>query len=210
MNRGLFITFEGGEGSGKTTLIEQVAGALSLEGLSILKTREPGGTKLGESVRNLLLHHRDPVSPYAELSLFLASRAQIIEEVIHPALRSGTTVLCDRFNDSTIAYQGGARGLGMEPVELFCQFISQQLVPDLTLYLDVDPEIGLMRAKRHRSQDRIEAEHISFHQKIRESYLAIQKKHPKRFHLIDASKPAIEVYEIAMTLIRSVLFEDSN
>jgi dTMP kinase len=205
MNRGLFITFEGGEGAGKTTLIEQVSNALSLQGLPILKTREPGGTKLGESVRNLLLHHRDPVSPYAELSLFLASRAQIIEEVIHPALHSGTTVLCDRFNDSTIAYQGGARGLGMEMVELFCQFVSQQLVPDLTLYLDIDPELGLMRAKRHRSQDRIEAEHISFHKKIRESYLAIRKKHPKRFHLIDASKPAIEVYEAAMALIRPKL-----
>ena len=160
---------------------------------------------MGESVRTLLLHQRDPVSPYAELSLFLASRAQIIEEVIHPALHSGTTVLCDRFNDSTIAYQGVARGLGMEMFELFCQFVSQQLVPDLTLYLDIDPELGLMRAKRHRSQDRIEAEHISFHKKIRESYLAIRKKHPKRFHLIDASKPDIEVYEAAMALIRTKL-----
>ncbi|MBU6446804.1 MAG: dTMP kinase, partial [Verrucomicrobia bacterium] len=119
--RGKFITFEGGEGAGKTTLIEEIARQLTQEGRPVLKTREPGGTKLGEQIRTMLLQHTGPVSPYAEFSLFLASRAQHILEVIGPALESGKIVLCDRFNDSSIAYQGAARGLGMEQVGAFCK-----------------------------------------------------------------------------------------
>ena len=117
MKKGIFVTFEGGEGAGKTTLIETIAAQLEKSGFSVLKTREPGGTSLGEEIRHALLKHRDePISPYAELCLFLASRSQHIREVIIPALNRGKAVLCDRFNDSTIAYQGAARGLGMDRV----------------------------------------------------------------------------------------------
>ncbi|MBU6384241.1 MAG: dTMP kinase [Verrucomicrobia bacterium] len=199
--RGKFITFEGGEGAGKTTLIEEIARQLTQEGRPVLKTREPGGTKLGEQIRTMLLQHTGPVSPYAEFSLFLASRAQHILEVIGPALESGKIVLCDRFNDSSIAYQGAARGLGMEQVGAFCKFISQGLEPELTLYLDLDPRVGLLRAAKDRKQDRIEAETIAFHEKIREAFLAIHKADPRRVCLIDASMPFPKVFEEAMKRI---------
>ncbi len=203
--RGVFLTFEGGEGAGKTTLIEEIARQLASEGYSILKTREPGGTKLGEHVRAILLQKESPVSPYAELSLFLASRAQHIFEVIGPALEANKIVLCDRFNDSSIAYQGIARGLGKEKVAAFCDFISQGLQPQLTLYLDVEPELGLTRVKQGRTHDRIEAEGTLFHAKIREAYLSIHKENPKRFRLLDASLPPARVFEEAMKAIHPLL-----
>lgn len=196
--RGFFVTFEGGEGAGKTTLIEEIARQLSQEGRRVLKTREPGGTQLGEAIRAILLQHEKPISPYAEFSLFLASRAQHVMEVIGPALEEGKVVLCDRFNDSSIAYQGAARGLGMEKVAAFCEFISQGLEPQLTLYLDLDPNLGLKRAAKERKQDRIEAETLLFHQKIREAYLSIHRADPHRFRLIDASQSPAKVFEEAM------------
>ena len=134
----LFITFEGGEGAGKTTLINSIVDAILAHGRRVVKVREPGGSSLGEDLRTLVLRHSEPISPYAELCLFLASRAQHIFEVIAPALKAGKIVLCDRFNDSSIAYQGSARGLGMGRVSEVCAFFSQGLTPDLTLYLDID------------------------------------------------------------------------
>ncbi len=175
-----------------------MASQLVREGHRVLKTREPGGTRLGEHIRSVLLEHQEPISPYAELTLFLASRAQHIMEVIGPALEEAKVVLCDRFNDSSIAYQGGARGLGMEEVAAFCKFISQGVEPHLTLYLDLDPKIGIERALKVRSQDRIESEKLFFHQKIREAFLSIHKANPHRFQLIDASLPPARVYEEAM------------
>jgi dTMP kinase len=202
---GLFITFEGGEGAGKTTLIERLAKTLAEEGRRVLKTREPGGTKLGEHIRAILLQHTEEISPYAELSLFLASRAQHILEVIGPALEEGKIVLCDRFNDSSVAYQGAARGLGMEKVSAMCEFISQGLQPNLTLYLDLDPELGLSRAAKARTQDRIESETVMFHQKIRQAYIEIHKADQRRFHLVDATLPPERVFKEAFTLIKSIL-----
>jgi dTMP kinase len=203
--RGLFITFEGGEGAGKTTLINSLVEELKARGKTVLKTREPGGTTLGEEIRNLLLHQKGPVSSYAELSLFLASRAQHIAEVIEPALYAGKVVLCDRFNDSSVAYQGAARGLGMDAVSTVCNFFSQNLKPDLTLYLDLDPEVGLGRASLAREQDRIEAETLAFHRKIREGYLAIHRKESTRFRLIDARLSPVEVFHKAMQQLESLL-----
>ena len=204
LSSGLFITFEGGEGAGKTTLIEEIVRQLQMEGYPVLKTREPGGTRVGEDVRNLLLAP-SPISPYAELCLFLGSRAQHIAEVIGPALEEKKIVLCDRFNDSTIAYQGAARGLGMERVAEFCSFISQGLDPHLTLYLDIDPEVGLMRAKRAREQDRIESETVAFHAKIRAAFNEIHRTHPHRFHLIDAEQPVAKVFADAMVFVHTLL-----
>lgn len=205
LKQGLFITFEGGEGAGKTTLIEEIARQLGSEGYGVLKTREPGGTQLGEHIRTLLLQHAEPVSPYAELCLFLASRAQHILEVIGPALEDKKIVLCDRFNDSSIAYQGAARGLGMDKVAEFCEFVSQGLQPHLTLYLDLEPELGLSRAAKARVQDRIEAETAPFHTKIREAYLAIHRANQHRFRLIDATLPTHRVYNEAMKMIHPLL-----
>lgn len=205
LKQGLFITFEGGEGAGKTTLIEEIARTLASEGFSVLKTREPGGTKLGEHIRAMLLQHTDPVSPHAELCLFLASRAQHILEVIGPALEQQKIVLCDRFNDSSIAYQGAARGLGMEKVAEFCDFISQGLKPHLTLYLDLEPELGLKRAASARKQDRIESETVVFHSKIREAYLSIHRADQHRFRLIDATLPPARVYQEAMKMIQPLI-----
>ena len=198
-----FITFEGGEGAGKTTLIEHVARQLTSEGRVVLKTREPGGTPLGEKIRALLLEHSShPISSVTELYLFLASRAQHVFELIDPALKAGKVVLCDRFNDSTIAYQGAARGLGVDEVKHLCEFACQSIRPNLTLYLDIDPKIGLARAQNARKKDRIEAEAISFHEKIRAGFHAIQKKDPKRFILLDASQSPDAVFHEAMHLIR--------
>lgn len=205
MTQGFFITFEGGEGAGKTTLITQIAHELTQSGYTVIRAREPGGTELGEQIREILLHKPGNLSPHSELCLFLASRAQHIAEVIGPALKKNYIVLCDRFNDSSIAYQGAARGLGMEKVSEFCTFISQGLEPNLTFYLDVSPESGLMRALKDRPQDRIEAEALSFHQKIREAYQLLHAKYPKRLQLLDASKPSADVYADALKFIYLLL-----
>ena len=202
VKKSLFITFEGGEGAGKTTLIEEIAGELSKKEIPFIKTREPGGTPLGEEVRKLLLGDYS-LSHYTELCLFLASRAQHIAEVIKPALEAGKIVLCDRFNDSSIAYQGAARNLGETKVSEFCSFISEGLEPDLTFYLDLDPEVGLKRIQR--SRDRIEAESIAFHTKIREAFHRLAKHHPGRLKILDASESAPKVFARAMELVYNKL-----
>jgi dTMP kinase len=214
LHRGLFITFEGGEGAGKTTLIEEVARQLASDGYHVVKTREPGGTYLGEHIRSLLLEHSSahPLNAYSELCLFLAARAQHIEEVILPELENRKIVLCDRFNDSTIAYQGAARGLGVEKVSQFCDFVCHGVRPDLTMYLDIDPAIGLARARRDlppiagaRGYDRIESEGLAFHQQIREAFLAIHARDPRRFVLFDATQTPVIIFSDAMKRIYSLL-----
>jgi len=207
---GLFVTFEGGEGAGKTTLIEKIGEKLQSLGISVLKTREPGGTVLGEMVRNILLHKAEvPICMHAELCLFLASRSQHLEEVIKPALKQQRVVLCDRFNDSTIAYQGAARGLGMDEVARVCRFMSDGIEPDVTFYLDIEPSLGLKRAKhRNSGQDRMEAEALVFHQKIREAYLLLHGRDPKRICLIDALQPQSDVFLQAMDHLEPHLQQD--
>lgn len=155
----------------------------------------------GELIRHLLLHHNEQdVSSRTELFLFLADRSQHVQEVILPALAQKKIVLCDRFNDSTVAYQGGARGFDPDWVRTLCHFATQNLEPTITLYLDIDPHEGLQRVKR--SKDRIEQEDITFHQKIRTAYLSIAKKEPKRFHVLDGSKQPQDVFEDALRLLR--------
>lgn len=197
----MFISFEGGEGAGKSTLIHKVYEYLTAEKKPVLLTRAPGGTMTGELIRHLLLHHNEQdVSSRTELFLFLADRAQHVQEVILPALAQKKIVLCDRFNDSTVAYQGGARGFDPDWVRTLCHFATQNLEPTITLYLDIDPHEGLQRVKR--SKDRIEQEDITFHQKIRTAYLSIAKKEPKRFHVLDGSKQPHDVFEDALRLLR--------
>jgi dTMP kinase len=205
--KGLLITFEGGDGAGKTTLIEKVYHCLDKNGRDVCKTRAPGGTEIGKEIRSLLLHQRDArLAKRCELLLFLADRAQHVEELILPALKKGRIVLCDRFNDSTIAYQGGARGLNADLVGSLCHFASSALEPDLTLYLDLDPKIGFERAKRAGLiKDRIESETLKFHQNIRKAFKQIAKKKPKRFIVIDASLSPQEVYALAKESIDALL-----
>ncbi len=201
---GTFITFEGGEGAGKSTLIDRLFDKLKGEGLDVIKTRAPGGTRAGEVIRNLLLNKADvSLTARAELLLFLADRAQHVQEIILPALKKKQIVLCDRYNDSTVAYQGGARGLGEEETRKLCDFACQGLQPHLTLYLDLDPVIGLRRASQAKSgTDRIEAETLLFHQNIRQAFHHIAEKNRKRFHILDASKPPEAVFEQAIDLVR--------
>jgi dTMP kinase len=191
---GDFITFEGGDGSGKTTLIEGVSTYLKSLRKSLLLTRAPGGTPLGAQIRHLLLTQTEQaICHRAELLLFLADRAQHVDEVILPALQQGQIVLCDRFDDSTIAYQG-ARGFPAEHVKGLCQFATNTLSPSLTFYLDIDPRIGLARAsKRQQTADRLESEALHFHDEVRKGFLHIAKQESQRVKVLDATKSPEEV-----------------
>lgn len=203
MSLSRFIVFEGGEGAGKTTVIDAVEKALAAKGVAAVRTREPGSTALGEKIRDLLLQGSSslPICNKAELLLFLAARAQNLEEVIKPALARGGSVLCDRFNASTIAYQGWARGLGYDDVSRLCSYVSGDVQPDLTFFLDLDPAVGLARAAKVSASDRIESEKIEFHRKVREGFLKVAKEHPSTFCIIDAQRSAHEVFEQVWTSI---------
>ncbi|MBI5167422.1 MAG: dTMP kinase [candidate division NC10 bacterium] len=183
---GFFISFEGVEGSGKSTQLAQLAQHLRSRGFEVLELREPGGTPIGERVRHLLLDEgSQALAPAAELCLYLASRAQLVVEILEPALRAGQLVLCDRFSDSTFAYQGYGRGLDLESIQRLNQLASRGLVPDMTFLLDLEPEVGLGRLG---GKDRLEKEDLSFHRRVREGYLALAKREPGRVKVIVADQ----------------------
>lgn len=195
---GFFLTIEGGEGAGKSTLITHLEREFTQKKMPFYSTREPGGTPLGEHLRSILLSHEFQIGNMAELLLFLSARAEHIEKIILPALSQRKIVLSDRFHDSTVAYQGYARGLGYEFVERLCRLISGGLQPDLTLYLDIDPRIGLLRTKnRGSSSDRIEDETLHFHEKLREGFLALHAHDPDRIFLINAEESPEKIFELA-------------
>ncbi|PXA05315.1 dTMP kinase [Coraliomargarita sinensis] len=189
---GRFITFEGGEGCGKSTQIERLANRLRAEGHTVHQTREPGGTRLGEAIRNLLQHDEagHGMCPETELLLFTAARAQIVRELITPALERGEIVLCDRFADSTTVYQGVARSIDPIEVAAVNQFACGALMPDLTVLIDLDPEIGLQRARDNRGAplDRMEQEALAFHQQVRRGYLELAQVDNERFTILDGTK----------------------
>lgn len=199
MDKGLFISFEGGEGAGKTTLIQTIAKFLLGKNCQVLITREPGGTTLGERVRKILLDSKESIDSHAELCLFLASRSQHLQEVILPALEKKKVVLCDRFNDSSIAYQGYGRDLGIEKVQNLCSSVCNDIDPDLTFYLDLSPKEGFKRIRQGR--DRIELEKQSFHQKVRQGYLLLAEKEPDRIKVLNATFPKHEVFQNARKYI---------
>ena len=185
MKKGLFITLEGPEGSGKTTHIGLLAAHLRARGLAVVVTREPGGTPLAAGIRRLLLDSRGGMSPLAELFLYEADRAQHVRAVLEPALRRKRIVLCDRYTDSTLAYQGYGRRLPMKTIETLNAAAASGLRPDLTLLLDVPVRRGLMQAKRKkRRHDRMERAGIAFHRRVRRGFLALAKREPKRFRVI--------------------------
>ena len=199
---GLFITVEGGEGTGKSTLAKRLYDYITEERKRfVVKTFEPGATTFGKEIRNILLHRKELIiSGRSELFLFLADRAHHIEVLIEPALNEGLVVICDRFTDSSVAYQGAARGIAeLSVLEEICHFATNGLVPDITLYLDLDPKIGLSRIKGEK--DRLEDEVIDFHQRVREGYLELARKHEGRIHKIDASKSPEEVFQQAKQIL---------
>ena len=199
--RGGFIVFEGGDGSGKSTQMNALVKWMQARGEPVVMTREPGGTKIGRRIRELLL---DPdaaeMDPHAEALLYAADRAQHAREVILPALRSGKTVISDRFVDSSLAYQGLARGLGLEEIYRISEWATGGLLPDVVFFLSIDPEEGLNRLTEE--PDRIEAEHAGFHQKVTKAYLELAQRFPSRFVVLDASKPASQVHAQVIHIVQ--------
>lgn len=200
---GLFITFEGGEGTGKTTQIARLAKALEAAGRRVVVTREPGGSQIANRIRSLLL---DPkmkgLVPLAELFLYEASRAQHVQDVIKPALKEGKVVICDRFADSSVVYQGAARGLAAPLVSQLNEIATGGLQPHLTYLLDLDPRIGLARVGSRGVLDRMEKEALSFHKAVRAGYLKLAKANPKRFRVISSSQSRDAIHEQIMEFIK--------
>jgi dTMP kinase len=197
--RGIFITFEGPEGSGKSTQLRTLAQRLRNQGREVLETQEPGGTAIGIQIRRILLDPANTkLSPTAEMLLMFAARAQNVDEAILPALADGRIVLCDRFTDSTVVYQGAGRGLGAEVVYELDRIACRGLVPDLTFLLDIDTETGLARARRrnnlnHSNETRFDEQDLSFHRKVREAYQRLAADEPRRIRLIDGNRSREEV-----------------
>jgi dTMP kinase len=194
--RGSFLTIEGGEGAGKSTMMDRVAAWLESRGRQVVRTREPGGTELAEKLREILLDKTNTgLSDQAELLLVFASRAQHLAELIRPALQRGDTVLCDRFTDATWAYQGGGRGVPAEDIAVLERLVHGDLQPDLTLLLDLPVAQGLQRASRRSESDRFEEESLGFFERVREAYLRRAAAAPERFVVIDASGGVEQVWE---------------
>lgn len=193
MTRGLFITLEGGEGAGKTTSIAYVRAYLEQAGKKVLVTREPGGTSLGEKIRSLLLEGREDMHADTELLLMFAARAEHLARVVNPALAAGSYVVCDRFTDATFAYQGGGRGVSVERIAALEEWVQRGLRPDLTLLLDIPVDQGLQRAGQRSAPDRFEREARDFFERVRQSYLAIAAREPRRVKIIDASQDITQV-----------------
>ncbi len=211
--RGKFITIEGVEGSGKTTQATLLAEYLRKQGLSVLETREPGGTRVGEKIREILLSpaHSD-LAEKTELLLFLAARAQLVSEVIRPALEIGTWVVCDRFSDATVAYQGNGRGIDRLALRELNDLATSNLKPDLTILLDLDVETGIRRALKAKAEffdsekgDRMEREHEKFHRRVREGYLKLADEEPDRIKVIPVSGSIEEVHTIIVSLVKPFL-----
>ncbi len=202
--RARFITFEGGEGAGKSSNLAFVADWLRQQGCDVITTREPGGTPLAESIREVLLqNHGEPVGEDTELLLMFAARAQHLAQVIRPALARGSWVLCNRFTDATFAYQGGGRGVAMEKIAALEQLVQGDLRPDLTLLFDLPVEQGMQRAGKRGTLDRIEQESRAFFERVRDCYLARARAEPQRFRVLDAGQSLDQVQaQLTQTLQR--------
>lgn len=197
----MFVTFEGPEGAGKTTVIRELAQRLEADGRRVLTTREPGAGNVGQTLRELLLHG-DRLPPITELFLFLTDRSYHVAEIVRPALANGAVVLCDRFADSTVVYQGYARGLDVEWLRSLNRFATQGLVPDRTLLLDLDVEVGLARVQ---IPDRLDGESIDFHRRVRGGFMSEAALEPGRWRILDASQPPQVVLAEAWEAIRDLI-----
>lgn len=204
MNKGFFITVEGPEGSGKTTVISMLSSKLEEQGFKVLQTREPGGIEIAEKIRSVILDkNHTAMDPRTEALLYAAARRQHLVEKVEPALEDGKIVLCDRFIDSSLAYQGYARGLGMEEVYSINQFAIGERMPNLTLYFDIDPERGLERINQHQNREinRLDLEDLQFHHKVREGYQLLLNQFPERIKKVDASQSVESVLLQGLELI---------
>jgi dTMP kinase len=194
VTRGVFITLEGGDGSGKTTQAELLRDWLSGEGRTVLRTREPGGTEVGVEIREIVLHHRGDISPRAEALLYAADRAHHVATVVRPALERGEVVIQDRYIDSSVAYQGVGRVLDPEAVRSLSEWATEGLAPDLTILLDLDADAARGRLDEARTRyDRLESEASEFHDRVRAAYLALAEAEPGRFLVVDAARPVDEI-----------------
>ena len=204
----MFITLEGPEGSGKTSAINIVVERLQKEGYTIIQTREPGGTPIAEQIRNVILDvNNTKLDPRAEALLYAASRRQHLVEKVWPAIKEGKIVICDRYLDSSLAYQGGARNLGIDEVLNINLFATENTMPDLTLLFDLDPQLGLERIRKNSSREvnRLDLEKLEFHKKVRETFLLLSKRFSDRFVVLDASLPLNEVANRAYDAIKERL-----
>lgn len=211
MNRGRFITVEGIEGVGKSSNIDTLVAHIESAGINVLTTREPGGTPVAEHIRELLMHHGDEVIPeIAELLLMFAARSLNVKNVILPALQAGTWVVCDRFTDSSRAYQSGGRGLPMDVIDQLAVWVHGDVNPDVTLLLDAPVKVGMARAS-HRSQpDRIESEQHEFFERVRECYLNLAVREPGRFVVIDTTRSLAEVRADVGRLAQRLISDSSR
>lgn len=204
----MFITFEGPEGSGKSSVLNYVYEKLKEKNYKVIKTREPGGTPISEQIRNIILDKSNTaLDPKAEALLYAASRRQHLVEKIWPSLKDGYIVLCDRYLDSSLAYQGGARGLGIDEILSINNFATDKTFPDLTILFDIDPKLGLKRIAQNsqREVNRLDLEKLEFHNKVRESFLKLADIYKDRYHIIDASKPLDEVCKETLNYIENIL-----
>jgi dTMP kinase len=204
LRQGCLVTLEGGEGAGKTVQAQALADRLRDHDYAVFVTREPAGTELGDVVKSVF-ERGIAATPEAELFLFAAARAQHVYEVIRPALERGDVVLCDRYTDSTLAYQGYGRGLSLDHLRAVNHIATSGLQPHFTLLFDLPPEAGLARKAGERLRDRIGDEGLEFHRRVREGYLALAKREPKRIALIDASDPPASVTEAAWKRLQAFL-----
>ena len=188
-----FITFEGSEGCGKSTQSEMLFSHLKAKGAKIVYLREPGGVKLSEMIREILLNPKSRISPAAETLLYMAARAQVVEEIIKPALNAGKIVVCDRFLDSTIAYQGYGLGIDIKLIKSIGNFATQGIKPDLTIFLDLAVKSGLKH--RHNCKDRIEQRSVGYHEKVRRGYLALAKAEPQRIKIVKVAEDKFKTQE---------------
>jgi len=190
----MFITLEGPEGSGKTSQLSAFADFLREQGYEVLTTREPGGTAIGDQIRQILVSMENKnLHPRTEIMLFLSARAQLVEQVIKPALSNGKIVVCDRYGDSTLAYQGYVHGLPLETLRKMLGFATDGLKPELTLYLDLEVEVGLLRKKKEQEWNRLDAYEAAFHRRVRQGYLTMAAAEPERWKVIEASQPKDDV-----------------
>lgn len=206
----MFITFEGGEGSGKSTVADIIYKKLKEENLDIILTREPGGVKIAEDIRNIILDKSNTnLDNRCEALLFAASRRQHLVEKVWPALKENKIVLCDRYIDSSLAYQGGGKNLGIDEVLEINLFATENTLPDLTILFDLEPSVGLARINKNKNREvnRLDLESLNFYNKVRDTFLGLSKKYDKRFVVIDASKSLEEVVEETYKIIKTKINE---
>ncbi|RKJ66868.1 dTMP kinase [Butyricicoccus sp. 1XD8-22] len=210
MKRNLFITFEGPEGAGKSTVLQQIVKRMQVEKIEVLATREPGGIEIAEKIREVILNPaHTAMNERAEALLYAAARSQHFYEKVLPALQKGKLVLCDRFIDSSLAYQGYARGIGIDEVLTINEFAIGKRLPDVTILFDIEPEVGLARIQSHSSREvnRLDVESLAFHNKVREGYQEVIKRYPERIKVVNADQSLEQVVEEVWNILTKVLNE---